>query len=171
MYLRITIISILICLCSIASAQYVTKVGDTPPALSVDEWLKGEPVTSFETGNAYLVEFWGTWCGPCIENIPHLSELQKKYSSNGLIVIGVATHEIDGRSKLDKFMLEHGEEMTYTVGYDADLSMQENWDTGEKGTDKFRLPVCFLIDKKGKIVFAGHPSDKKLESAIDNAVN
>lgn len=171
MNLRISIIIILICFSSIVNGQYVTKVGNSPPALSVDEWLKGEPIKSFEEGNAYLVEFWGTWCGPCIENIPHLSQIQNKYSSQGLIVIGVATHEFDGREKLDKFMKDRGDEMEYRVAFDTDLSMQQDWDTGEKGGDNFRLPVCFLIDKKGTVVFVGHPSDKKLEGEIEKALN
>lgn len=150
-----------------AQAQFVTKVGDKPPSLSVDEWLKGEPVTSFENGKAYLVEFWGTWCGPCIENIPHLSELQKKYSSKDLVVIGIATHEFNGREKLDKFMKDRGDEMEYRVAYDADLTMERDWDTSG---DNFRLPVCFLIDKNGNIAFVGHPADNELENLIKKAV-
>lgn len=146
-------------------------VGDKAPDLSVEQWLKGGTVQSFENDKVYLLEFWGTWCGPCIENIPHLSELQKKYSSVGLVVIGVATHEFDGRAKLDKFMKDRGSEMEYTVAYDSDLSMERDWDTGETGGNNFRLPVCFLIDNKGIVVFTGHPSDEKLESMIKKTIN
>ncbi len=167
---KITFLLLLLTSVTSVFAQSGTKAGDKAPSLSVDEWLKGEPVTSFEKGKVYLVEFWGTWCGPCIENIPHLSDLEKKYSSKGLVVIGVATHEFDGREKLDKFMKERGDEMQYRVAYDTDLSMQNDWDTGEKGGDNFRLPVCFLVDKSGNIDFVGHPSNKELENAIENAV-
>ena len=156
---------------SMIRAQSGVKAGDKAPSISVEEWLKGEPVNSFENDKVYLVEFWGTWCGPCIENIPHLSELQKKYSDRGLVVIGVATHEFDGRTKLDKFMTERGSEMEYTVAFDTDLSMQRDWDTGESGEDKFRLPVCFIVDKTGKVVFTGHPADIKLEDMIESALN
>lgn len=152
-------------------AQSGVSVGDIAPVLSVDEWLQGEPVTTFENDKVYLVEFWGTWCGPCIENIPHLNDLEKKYSSKGMIVIGVATHEFDGREKLDKFMKDRGSEMEYRVAYDTDLSMERDWDTGKSGGDNFRLPVCFLIDKSGKVIFTGHPSDKRLEDMIESAVN
>ena len=170
MIMKITFLLLLINFSSYTFSQSGAKVGDTPPLLSVDEWLKGEPVTSLEDGKVYLIEFWGTWCGPCIENIPHLSELEKKYSSQGLVVIGVATHEFDGREKLDKFMTERGSEMEYRVAYDSDLSMERDWDTGESGGDNFRLPVCFLVSKSGKIIFTGHPSDKKLEDAIESAL-
>ena len=155
---------------SVTFSQSGVSIGDPAPELSVDEWLKGDPVTSFESGTVYLVEFWGTWCGPCIKNIPHLSDLQKKYASKGLVVIGVATHEFDGREKLDKFMKDRGDEMEYLVAYDTDLSMQKDWDTGKKEGDDFRLPVCFLVDRSGKVIFEGHPSDEKLEKVIADAV-
>lgn len=168
---NILLIFIIINISPVIFAQSGTKAGDMAPALSVEEWLKGEPVTSFENDKVYLVEFWGTWCGPCIENIPHLSELQKKYSDRGLIVIGVATHEFDGRAKLDKFMTDRGSEMEYRVAFDTDLSMQRDWDTGEMGDEKFRLPLCFIVDKTGKVIFTGHPADNKLEDMIQRALN
>ena len=159
-----------IVMCKSAFAQSGVRAGDNAPLLSVDEWLKGDPVKEFLNDNVYLIEFWGTWCGPCIENIPHLSEIQKKYSSDGLIVIGVATHEFKGKEKLIPFMQERGDEMKYRVAYDSDLSMEHDWDTGETGGDNFRLPVCFVVDRTGKITFVGHPGDKKLEAAIEDAL-
>ncbi len=69
---------------AIIYSQSGANIGDKAPAMSVEEWLKGEPVNTFESGKVYLVEFWGTWCSPCIANIPHLSEIQKKYSGSQL---------------------------------------------------------------------------------------
>jgi len=159
------IISLLIIATSSATSQAV--VGNLAPPISADEWLKGGPVNSFESGTIYLVEFWGTWCSPCIKNIPHLSELQKKYASKGLVVIGVATHEFEGRNTLDKFMKERGDEMEYRVAYDSDLSMEQDWDTGKGASiDKFRLPVCFLVDRDGKIAIVCHPENDELSSLL-----
>ncbi len=59
-----------------ASAQTL-GLGDPAPALAVKEFVKGAPVTAFQKGNVYVVEFWATWCGPCRTSIPHLTELQK----------------------------------------------------------------------------------------------
>ncbi|MBL8017180.1 MAG: TlpA family protein disulfide reductase [Ignavibacteria bacterium] len=150
-------------------SQTGAKVGDKAPAMTVEEWLKGESVNTFENGKVYLVEFWGTWCSPCIENIPHLSEIQKKYSSDGLIVIGVASHEFDGRAKLDDFMKRRGNEMEYRVAYDSDLTMQSDWDGVSDGSN-FRLPICFLVNKSGNVVFVGNPSDKSLEDLIAKTI-
>lgn len=146
------------------------KTGDKAPPLSVEEWLKGDPVNTFESSKVYLVEFWSTWCGPCIENIPHLSKLQKQYSDKGLIVIGIATHEFNGREGLMKFMDKRGADMEYRVAYDTDYSMEVDWDTGMKGTTTFRLPLCFLIDKTGIIVFAGHPGDENFDGLVEKTM-
>ncbi len=151
------------------SSQTGAKVGENAPAMTVEDWLKGEAVNTFENGKVYLVEFWGTWCSPCIANIPNLSEIQRKYASDGLIVVGIATHEFDGRAKLDDFMSRRGSEMEYRVAYDSDLSMQSDWDGVSDGSN-FRLPICFLVNKSGKIVFVGHPSDKNLEGLIVNTL-
>jgi len=61
-----------------ASAQEL-NVGDPAPKLAVKEFVKGEPIAGLDKGKLYVVEFWATWCGPCRQTIPHLTELQKKY--------------------------------------------------------------------------------------------
>ncbi|RPJ00452.1 MAG: TlpA family protein disulfide reductase [Candidatus Aminicenantes bacterium] len=161
---------LLLALSAASRADDGVKIGDAPPPLSVEEWIKGEPVAGFEPGRVYLVEFWGTWCGPCVKNIPHLSMLQKEYGSRGLIVIGVASHEWKGREALTEFMKARGAEMAYRVAFDADQSMERAWDTdGHEGT-VFRLPLSFVIDRGGRVSFVGHPEDKGMDEAVAEAI-
>ncbi len=83
-------------------------VGSKAPGLLVEKWLKGDPVESFVEGQVYLVDFWSTGCFPCIESIPHLSELQARYQEK-LIVIGVSIREGGEDNR------EYGEETTRRV--------------------------------------------------------
>lgn len=146
------------------------RVGETPPPITVEDWLQGEPVKAFEAGKVYLVEFWGTWCGPCLENIPRLTRLQKQYEKDGFIVIGVASHEFKGREILLSFMKQRGGEMEYRVAVDSDLSMERDWDTGGKAGVQFRLPLSFVIDRGGTLRFVGHPGDSEMDKSIAEAI-
>lgn len=63
-------------------------VGDPAPPLRVEAFLKGEPIAAFEPGKVYVIEFWATWCAPCIEQMPHLSALQTLYADRGVTIVG-----------------------------------------------------------------------------------
>ncbi len=134
------------------------KVGDKAPGLSVEEWIKGSEVEKFEKGKVYVVEFWATWCGPCIASIPHLSEIQTSLGDQGVTVIGVAGSERKGRDHLVEFVTESddGEAIEYTIAYDDDRSMSNAW--MKPAGQKF-IPTAFLVDQDGKIAFIGKPKE------------
>src|SRR5580693_3675651 len=62
--------------------------GDPAPPLQELTWLKGKPLERFEMGKVYVVEFWATWCIPCIAAMPRLSKLARKYKKK-IVVIGI----------------------------------------------------------------------------------
>src|SRR5262245_37959460 len=70
-------------------------IGSPAPALQAEKWVKGAPVASFEKGKTYVVEFWATWCGPCIASMPHLSALSRQYKDKGVTIVGMTTKDPD----------------------------------------------------------------------------
>lgn len=147
------------------------KVGDKAPNLTIENWVKGDKVEKFETGKVYVIEFWATWCGPCIKNIPHLTDLQKEFKDKKVTVIGVAASErgSDAKSMLsgvENFVKKQGDKMTYTVAYDSDKSMSKDW---MRAANQGGIPCAFLVGSDGKIAWIGHPAnglDEQIKKAV-----
>jgi thiol-disulfide isomerase/thioredoxin len=138
-----------------AKPEASLKVGDPAPKLSVTKWLKGDAVNAFEPGKVYVVEFWATWCGPCIAAMPHVSELQAEFKSQGLTVIGVTSK--DPNNSLDQvteFIKNRGSIMEYTAAWCEDRATDAAF---MKAAGQNGIPCSFVIDKQGNVAFIGHP--------------
>jgi thiol-disulfide isomerase/thioredoxin len=136
------------------------KIGSPAPKLQVGKWVQGEPVTQFEPGKVYVVEFWATWCGPCKVSIPHLNELYLKYKDKGVVVIGQDCWEQD-ESLVAPFVKKMGTNMTYRVALD-DKSHSEKGamaDTWMDAAGRNGIPSAFIINKKGVVAWIGHPME------------
>lgn len=147
------------------------KIGDPAPPLRPMRWLKGEPISKFEPGRVYVVEFWATWCVPCKEQMPHLSALQKKHAQQ-LTIVGVNVREAErGKALTDtvrKFVEKQGERMDYTVAMD-DPEKKTVFNTWMTAAGAYGLPTSFVVDGKGRVVWVGHPVGAR-EEAFDVAV-
>jgi len=129
--------------------------GSPAPSLSIEKWVKGAPVAQFEKGKTYVVEFWATWCGPCIQSMPHLSALQRQYKAKGVTIIGVTSADPDNDLTAVEAMVEaKGEGMDYTVAWD---SGQKTKDAYMKAAGRRGIPCSFVVDGAGKIAYIGHP--------------
>lgn len=138
------------------TAQAQLGPGDKAPPIVTAKWFKGTPVTEFENGKVYVVEFWATWCGPCRVSIPHLTELAHQYRGK-VAFAGISVWERDDAylDKVDAFVKEMGDKMDYSVAADDKAgTMAQTWMTaaGERG-----IPSAFIVDQHGKIAWIGHP--------------
>jgi len=136
-------------------------LGSDAPAMQVKSWYKGSPVTSFDKNKTYVVEFWATWCGPCKQSIPHLTEMAKK--NKDVTFVGVSIWEDDNGSNIKDFVKEMGDKMDYNVGYSGNKEgMSQSWmmAAGQNG-----IPTAFVI-KSGKVQWIGHPME--LEAPLES---
>lgn len=147
------------------------KVGDDAPAFAVNKFVKGEPVKQLQPGQIYVIECWATWCGPCIDNIPKLTAMQKKYG-NKVIFVGVSVFERD-QTKVVPFVKKMGDKMNYRVAMDK-VGPNEAANKGHiatnwlKAAGKNGIPCAFIVNKEGKIAWIGHPA--RMEKVIDNVI-
>ncbi|MCC6408625.1 MAG: TlpA family protein disulfide reductase, partial [Planctomycetes bacterium] len=144
-----------------AEVQVTLKTGMPAPALSIEKWVKGSPVASFEKGKVYVVEFWATWCGPCIAGMPHLSSLQREYAAKNVTIIGVTSLDSRGNdlAAVEKMVADKGDGMAYTVAWDTARKTNEAY---MKAAGQNGIPCCFLVDQTGTVAYIGHPMNLDL---------
>jgi len=131
------------------------KVGDKAPPLKADKWLQGGEVSEFAPGKVYVVEFWATWCGPCIVMMPHMADLQKEYRDQGLTVIGYSAHDANNTGEMvAAFVKKRGPKLGYTFAYAGDRDTYDAW---MKAAGRNGIPCSFVVDRAGAVAYIGHP--------------
>lgn len=120
--------------------------------------LAGDPLRlSGYRGKLVLLNFWATWCGPCLTEIPRFVQWQAAYGSAGLQIVGVSMDDNAApvRRAYEKYHLNYP-----VVMGDAQL--------GQTFGGVLGLPLSYLIDPEGRIVgrYQGEPKLAALESRI-----
>ncbi|MEI7985724.1 MAG: TlpA disulfide reductase family protein [Armatimonadota bacterium] len=147
----LTVLAVLITT-SLASNNSDIGPGSPAPKLEIKTWVKGEPIKAFNPNKTYVVEFWATWCGPCIESIPHLTELAKKFDKTRFI--GVSILEDNQDKRVQDFVAKMGAKMEYSVAYAGNKTgMAKSWMDSAKQNG---IPFAFII-KNNTIMWIGHP--------------
>ena len=119
-------------------------------------------------GNVILINFWATWCGPCIAEIPEFNDLREKYSSKNFEILGISVN--DTKEQLQKFANKIDVDYPILYGHSAYLDTNSEKDIPSKeeiGENMsiiianyggfYSIPVSYLINRDGQIV-AGYPS-------------
>jgi cytochrome c biogenesis protein CcmG, thiol:disulfide interchange protein DsbE len=141
---------------SLIGAVNAAGVGDAAPELKAREWINSaSPMTlSNLKDKVVVVEFWATWCGPCVASIPHIIQINNKYKSKNVVLIGMTDQK---KAKIEEFVKQNG--MPYPIGTST---------TSLNDFGVSTIPVAFVI-KHGEIYWRGNPNDG-LETAIEAAL-
>jgi thiol-disulfide isomerase/thioredoxin len=135
------------------------------PPLTIAEWVKGTAI-ELKPGaqtNLLVVEFWATWCHPCVSSIPALTALQKRYRDQGVIVVGISDEPV---GIVKPFVEGMGQKMDYRVAVDQDRQTASAY-LGASGASE--LPHSFLIDRSGVVVWHGNPMNG-LEHILEQVI-
>lgn len=150
-----------------AAAPDQLLIGDRPPPLGDKAtWIRGSPVDQFELGRVYVLDYWATWCGPCIANIPHLNELSSKYKDQNTTIIGIAVQPSEASMSPRDYALQEKSHFGYAVAEEVNGLVEQSFiiPTGHSG-----LPFAQIIDRSGRLAWMGHPSDG-MDKALDEIV-
>lgn len=155
-----------VCMFSVVTVQGIAqqnsdssflKVGEMAPKLMIGEWIKGKPVAEFKNGKIYVVEFWSTWCPPCLVVMPHLSKIARKYKKNVTVIsVNVMEKKNYPKSRAKAIIDSMGSRVKYSVGFDDNGKMETEWLNRTYGRG---VPTAIIINEDGRIAWIGYPTD------------
>ena len=169
-----------------AEETKLLTIGSKAPPLDIEHWIsngngKFKPVTKFAPGKVYVVEFWATWCGPCIASMPHLAETQARYIDKGVQIISISDEDLEtvegfletnvrgtksekeesGKDAKEVAKAVPPKKQTYaqltsayclTTDPDASVSIDYMEAAAQNG-----IPTSFIVGKTGQVEWIGHP--------------
>jgi thiol-disulfide isomerase/thioredoxin len=137
--------------------------GDPPPVRRAPGVQPGELAPDFTVlgpggeevkltdyrGKIVLLDFWATWCAPCLAAMPHHDELLARFAADGLVVLAVCV--ADTREKYDAWVEQHGETYGFITAHDpTGRNMRESPLARQYGISM--LPTMYVIDREGRVV-------------------
>lgn len=110
-------------------------------------------------GQVVLLDFWATWCKPCVKSMPKLNDLHEKWNKSGLSVVGIAIDE-EGKKIVEPFIQKH--KIVYPIL--VDTAENPVWEIYKVKI----IPMLFLVDRQGQIVqqWLGELNVQEVENAV-----
>ncbi|MDT4897124.1 MAG: hypothetical protein QOH25_2201 [Acidobacteriota bacterium] len=147
--------------------------GEIAPEITIVKWIEQAPLKISDLrGRVVLLDFWATWCGPCLAAFPHLREWQEKYKDRGLVILGITRYYGHGDGKeltpeeelvfLERFKKQYN--LTYGVAV-------TDTDNNHRSYGVSAIPTAVLIDRQGVIRLmttgSGGGNETEISAAIE----
>jgi cytochrome c biogenesis protein CcmG, thiol:disulfide interchange protein DsbE len=121
--------------------EKVVRVGDTAPEFEITT-DNGRHITRSDFGGRLLVlNFWATWCPPCIEEMPSLDQMQRQLAPAGVVVLGVSVDQ-NGRD-YEQFLAKA--KVSFLTARDPSRRISTEYGT-------FKFPETYIIDARGRVL-------------------
>jgi peroxiredoxin len=128
--------------------EHIVGEGDMAPNFSITN-SAGDQVTPRNFGGKVLVlNFWASWCAPCVEEAPSLNEFAQTLKNSGVVVLGVSVDR--NQQFYQNFVKRFG--VSYPTARDPEQNLSYRYGT-------YKIPESYIIDRNGKVVrkYAGLP--------------
>ncbi len=149
--------------------------GEVAPELVVDKWIDQTPVKLSDLrGKVVLLDFWATWCGPCIAAFPNLKGWHEKYKDKGFVILGVTKYYGEGQGR----ELTPAEELTFLRDFKKEHGLTYGFAVGGAGENErlysvYSIPTAVLIDRRGTVRFietGSGGSTEEIAAAIEKLI-
>jgi len=131
------ILPLLAVLCACYSGSRPPRIGSQAPDFTVQDSDHSVKLSDYR-GQIVVLNFWATWCPPCVEEMPSLVEMQRRMKSKGITVLAVSV-DVD-QAAYNQFLKDHNINLT-TV---RDAGQKSNTLYGT-----FKFPETYIIDRNG----------------------
>lgn len=150
--------------------------GEIAPEITISKWIEQAPVQiSALRGRVVLLDFWATWCGPCLAAFPHLRGWHEKYKDRGLVILGITKYYGHGNGK----EMPPAEELGFIERFKKQYALPygvavTDTDNNHRNYGVSAIPTAVLIDRQGVIRMmttgTGGGNEAEITAAIEKLI-